>query len=96
MMQELMAGQVRLTRNVENLSDDEGIRSNREQGNREREVDRRAERMRSLEAPYFTGDDLYGWIYRAKRYFEINQISDEEKLLAASICLEGKALNWFQ
>lgn len=49
-----------------------------------------------MEVPYFTGEDPYGWIYRAERYFEINHIPEEEKVLAASICFEGKALNWFQ
>lgn len=52
--------------------------------------------MRHLEVPYFTKEDPCGWIYRAERYFEINQIPKEEKVLAASICFEGKALNWFQ
>lgn len=52
--------------------------------------------MRHLEVPYFTGEDPYGWIYRAEHYFEINRIPKEEKVLAASMCFEGKALNWFQ
>ncbi|RDX80407.1 Retrovirus-related Pol polyprotein, partial [Mucuna pruriens] len=52
--------------------------------------------MRRLEVPYFTGEDPNGWIHRVERYFDINHILEEEKVLAASICLEGKALNWFQ
>ncbi|MCH81181.1 enzymatic polyprotein [Trifolium medium] len=46
---------------------------------RERRLDRREDRMRRLEVPYFSGDDPYGWIYRAERYFEMNRIPEEEK-----------------
>lgn len=64
--------------------------------NRREDVDSAAlilERERRLEVPYFSDDDPYGWIYRAERYFEINRIPDEEKVCAASICFEKKALN---
>lgn len=65
-------------------------------GHREwRESDHVNDQMRRLEVPYFSGEDLYRWIYKAKYYFAINQIPEEEKVLTSSICLEGKALNWF-
>ena len=35
-------------------------------------------------------------MYRVKRYFTINRLSEREKLRAATLCLEGKALAWFQ
>lgn len=70
--------------------------SNQEGPRRDRVADRREDRMRHLEVPYFSGEDPYDWIYRAERYFEINQIPEDEKVLAASVCFEGKALNWFQ
>lgn len=63
-------------------------------GHREwRESDHANDRMRRLEVPYFLVEDPYGWIYRAECYFAINQIPEVEKVLAASICLDGKALN---
>lgn len=74
----------------------EGIGVQSDDDRRESVVNRREERMRRLKVPYFTGDNPNRWIYRAKRYFEINQIPDDEKVLTASICFEGKALNWFQ
>lgn len=57
---------------------------------------RRDERAKRVEVPYFMGEDPYGWVYRVERYFEINRIPDEEKVDTAVVCLEGKALNWYQ
>uniref|UniRef100_A0A1S8ADV7 Aminoacyl-tRNA ligase n=1 Tax=Citrus limon TaxID=2708 RepID=A0A1S8ADV7_CITLI len=53
-------------------------------------------RVRKLKMPIFEGEDAYGWVYRAERYFAINGLSEREKLMAAALCLEGKALAWFQ
>ena len=36
-----------------------------------------------------------GWLFRAKRYFEINRLTPAEKLRAAVVCLEGEALAWY-
>lgn len=45
-------------------------------GNSGNNMDTRGEdRMRRLDVPYFTGEDLYGWIYRAERCFQINKRS---------------------
>ncbi|KAI0520439.1 hypothetical protein KFK09_007914 [Dendrobium nobile] len=46
--------------------------------------------------PIFEGEDAYGWIYKVERYFAFNGLTEEEKLTAAGLCLEGKALSWFQ
>ena len=32
---------------------------------------------------------------KAERYFLINNISEEEKLISTAVCMEGMALNWF-
>ncbi|KAI0507250.1 hypothetical protein KFK09_013372 [Dendrobium nobile] len=53
-------------------------------------------RMRKLKVPVFEGEDAYGWIYRVERYFAVNGVTEEEKLMAVPICLEGKSLAWFQ
>ena len=46
--------------------------------------------------PIFEGEDAYGWVYMVERYFTINGLSEREKLTATALCLEGKALAWFQ
>jgi len=51
---------------------------------------------RKLKIPIFRGDDAYGWIVRAERYFKLNMVHDDEKLDAVVIALEDKALSWFQ
>ena len=44
----------------------------------------------------FKGEDAYGWVFREERYFAINGLSEREKLMAAALSLEGKALACFQ
>lgn len=34
--------------------------------------------------------------FRAKRYFAINDVEERERVVAASVCMEGRALGWFQ
>lgn len=46
--------------------------------------------------PIFDGENLDGWIFRAKRYFSMNQLTDWEKLEAVTVCFLGKALAWYQ
>ncbi|KAK8559995.1 hypothetical protein V6N12_012804 [Hibiscus sabdariffa] len=72
-------------------SDDHGFASRLETVQRRDET-----RPRRLELPIFSGDNPYGWLNRAKRYFHFNGIGDEDTLEAAAVCLDGKALNWFQ
>lgn len=50
---------------------------------------------RKLKIPIFRGDDAYGWIVRAERYFKLNMVDDEDKLDAVVIALDDKALNWY-
>lgn len=49
-----------------------------------------------LEMPVFEGSNLEGWVFRAERFFTINRLSELQKLEAASISMDGKALAWFQ
>ncbi|XP_031283145.1 uncharacterized protein LOC116141808 [Pistacia vera] len=51
---------------------------------------------RKLEMPIFFGEDPYGWIFRVERYFHLNGITEEGKLTATAVCMEGEAINWFQ
>ena len=39
------------------------------------------------------GDNPFGWLFRAECFFAINGIMEAEKVYAASVCLEGTALN---
>lgn len=43
----------------------------------------------------FLGEDPMGWVYRAERYFCINGLDEDEKLDTTTLCMKGKALNWF-
>ncbi|PKU77286.1 hypothetical protein MA16_Dca016853 [Dendrobium catenatum] len=52
-------------------------------------------RSRKLKMPVFEGEDAQGWVYRVERYFSINGLTEGGKLMAAGLCLEGKALAWF-
>lgn len=51
---------------------------------------------KKLELPLFHGEDPHGWLFRAERYFAINDVDEDDKVLAASVCMEGKALGWYQ
>ncbi|XP_024018362.1 uncharacterized protein LOC112090683 [Morus notabilis] len=47
---------------------------------------RQEHRGRRLELPIFQGDDPYGWVFRAERYFAINGVDGEERVMTASVC----------
>lgn len=53
-------------------------------------------KIRKLKMPVFEGEDAHGWIYRVERYFLVNGLTEGERLMAAALCLEGKALAWYQ
>lgn len=64
----------------------QSVERNRERGNYN---------VRKLDFPIFSGDDPDGWVGKVERYFEVYQLSEKEKLGAASLGLEGDALSWF-
>lgn len=51
---------------------------------------------RRLEMPLFIGADPKGWVFRADRYFTVNEVEEEERVVVALVCMEGRALGWFQ
>jgi len=53
-------------------------------------------RWRKLDIPVFIGEDAYGWTNRLERYFRLKEVTEDERMQAVLIALEGKALNWFQ
>lgn len=48
-----------------------------------------------LEMPLFDGSDLASWILRGENFFDIYRLTEEEKLDAAVVSMEGDALRWF-
>jgi hypothetical protein len=44
----------------------------------------------------FDGEDAFGWTSRVERYFELEGVGDHEKIQAAKIAMEGKALTRYQ
>ncbi|XP_074377189.1 uncharacterized protein LOC141718709 [Apium graveolens] len=53
-------------------------------------------RHKKLDLPVFDGSNPDGWILRAERYFNFYRLTEEEKVEATVVALEGHALLWFQ
>ena len=53
-------------------------------------------RVRRLELPVFDGTDPDGWVFRAKHFFDMNLMADDEKLEAVVLSMEGEAVALFQ
>lgn len=53
-------------------------------------------KYRKLDMPLFDGEDPDGWILRVERYFSFYRLSEEEKMEAAIVGMEGEALSWYQ
>ncbi|PKU77049.1 putative mitochondrial protein [Dendrobium catenatum] len=62
-------------------------------GNRAYGMDTRA---RKLKMPVFEEGNVDEWIHKVERYFAVNGLMEEERLMAASMCLEGAAFAWFK
>ncbi|XP_025981686.1 uncharacterized protein [Glycine max] len=56
----------------------------------------RREKWRRLEIPIFAGEDVFGWMHRLERYFLLKNVTEDEKMQATVMALEGKALSWYQ
>ncbi|XP_021773518.1 uncharacterized protein LOC110737466 [Chenopodium quinoa] len=53
-------------------------------------------RLTKINFPKFDGDDLKSWLYKCNQFFDLDGISDENKISLAVIHLEGRALLWHQ
>ncbi|KAF9589715.1 hypothetical protein IFM89_027990 [Coptis chinensis] len=68
------------------------------------DLDRRQCSNRSLgnyklpraEFPRFNGEELRVWVKKCQRFFTINPIVEDQKVLFASLYFKGKAKTWFQ
>lgn len=54
------------------------------------------QKWQKLTIPIFDGEDAFGWTSRVEQYFELEGVGDHEKIQAAKISMEGKALTWSQ
>lgn len=52
--------------------------------------------IRKLEMLIFSGEDPDGWLFQAERYFDVNGLSEKEKLGAVGVSLDAEALSWLQ
>ncbi|KAH0764621.1 hypothetical protein KY285_000492 [Solanum tuberosum] len=49
-------------------------------------------RYSRIHFPKLSGEDLRGWVYRCKRFFEYEDTTEESKVKVAAIHLERRAL----
>ncbi|GJU67757.1 putative mitochondrial protein [Tanacetum coccineum] len=54
----------------------------------------RFSRMSKLEFPKFYNEDVKGWIYRVKQFFDVDGVRDEDKVKIVSIYIYDRALAW--
>ncbi|KAK2977942.1 hypothetical protein RJ640_002582 [Escallonia rubra] len=52
-------------------------------------------KLPKLEFPKFCGEDSYGWVRKAERYFEFHPMEETYKVNFASVHFEGQAEHWF-
>ena len=52
--------------------------------------------VKKVELPTFEGHDPLGWLARAEKFFEVQQVKPLERLRLAFISMEGNAIRWFQ
>jgi len=65
-------------------------------GNSEEEEEGGKTWARRVELPTFEGIDPQGWVSRAEKFFEVQNVSTKEKLKLAFISMEGGANHWFK
>lgn len=44
----------------------------------------------------FFGNDLRSWLFKAEQFFQIDRVPVEERVMVASLHLEGEATEWHQ
>ncbi|XP_078442298.1 uncharacterized protein LOC144711996 [Wolffia australiana] len=48
-----------------------------------------------MEAPKFRGDDVEGWVRGMERFFQVQEVLEEDRIDVAMANLEGEALQWY-
>ncbi|XP_054820707.1 uncharacterized protein LOC129319639 [Prosopis cineraria] len=54
------------------------------------------QRQVKIDFPRFDGTDPHGWIFRAEQYFAFYQMTTPQRIILASIHMDGAAIPWFQ
>ncbi|GKB12369.1 hypothetical protein Tco_0846292, partial [Tanacetum coccineum] len=54
----------------------------------------RFSRMNKLEFPKFHGDDVQGWMFRAKQFFSIDNVQEDDKIKIVLIHMYDRTLGW--
>ncbi|XP_052727710.1 uncharacterized protein LOC128195001 [Vigna angularis] len=52
--------------------------------------------MKRVELPTFEGTDPTGWIEKAEKFFDIQGVTEKEKMKLVYICMDGGANYWFR
>ncbi|KAK2973787.1 hypothetical protein RJ640_008192 [Escallonia rubra] len=52
-------------------------------------------KLPKMDFPHFNGEDSYGWVRKAERFFEFNPIDEQIKVNFASIHFDGQVEFWF-
>lgn len=52
--------------------------------------------MPTIEVPFFSGENVLGWLYHINHFFTFHQIPEDQHLAIAVFYLAGPVLQWFQ
>lgn len=53
-------------------------------------------RLPKLEIPFFSGENVTGWLFQVERFFLFHNTPQEQKLTVAAFYMSGEALQWYQ
>lgn len=51
--------------------------------------------MRKIKIPTFDGEEAESWVMRIEQYFELEELTEAEKLRSVRMCFLGEALVWY-
>lgn len=60
------------------------------------EGNRKDLQYRRLKLPLFGGAEALDWISKVECHFQVNRLTELEKLTTVGVCMEGDALHWLQ
>lgn len=52
--------------------------------------------QRRMEVLVFDGENAKSWVLRVEQYFELGELTKEQKLKAVRMCFDGEALMWYR
>lgn len=44
----------------------------------------------------FDGENAKSWVLRVEQYFELGELTKEQKLKAVQMCFDGEVLMWYR